>query len=105
MAVNGLQGNFQAQPRVFGHSASLLSGSATQITGTEERGCCLFIGTGGDIEVILEGNTTSVTFKNVPLCSRWWRCTSNILKYVVRNWLSSSYERRQSWRAYTWAIW
>ena len=66
MAVNGLQGNFQAQPRVFGHSAALLSGSATQITGTEERGCCLFIGTGGDIEVILEGNTTSVTFKNVP---------------------------------------
>lgn len=66
MAVNGLQGNFQAQPRVFGHSAVLLSGSATQIAGTEERGCCLFIGTGGDIEVILEGDTTSVTFKNVP---------------------------------------
>lgn len=72
MAVNGLQGNFQAQPRVFGHSAVLLSGSTTQIAGTEERGCCLYVGTGGDIEVILEGNTTGtitqrkVTFKNVP---------------------------------------
>ena len=66
MAVEGLQGNFQAQPRVFGHSAVALTGSATRIANTEERGCCLYIGTGGDIEVILEGNTTSVTFKNVP---------------------------------------
>ena len=66
MAVNGLQGNFQAQPRVFGHSAVLLSGSAAQIAGTEDRGCCLYVGTGGDIVVILEGNTAQVTFKNVP---------------------------------------
>jgi len=66
MAINGLQGNFQAQPRVFGHSAVLLSGSAAQIAGTEDRGCCLYVGTGGDIVVILEGNTTQVTFKNVP---------------------------------------
>jgi hypothetical protein len=66
MAVDGLQGNFQAQPRVFGHSAVALTGSAARIANTEGRGCCLYIGTGGDIEVILEGNTTSVTFKNVP---------------------------------------
>lgn len=74
MAVKGLSGNFQAQPRVFGHSAVALGpgGSNTQIAGTEERGCCLYVGTGGDIDVILEGNATGtiaqrkVTFKNVP---------------------------------------
>lgn len=64
--MRGLEGNFQAQPRVFGHDAILLSGaSATQITNTEDRGCCLYIGTGGDITVTMEGGN-SVTFKNVP---------------------------------------
>ena len=65
--MRGVQGNFMAQPRVFGHSAvALAGGSATQIAGTEERGCCLYIGVGGDIQVKLEGSDTTVTFKNVP---------------------------------------
>ena len=42
--MRGLEGNFQAQPRVFGHDAVLLAGaSATQITNTSERGCCLYL--------------------------------------------------------------
>ena len=64
--MRGLEGNFQAQPRVFGHDAVLLAGaSATQISDTSERGCCLYIGTGGNITVTMEGGNT-VTFNNVP---------------------------------------
>jgi hypothetical protein len=67
MAIAGLQGNEMAQPRVFAHDAvSLGTGSATQIAGTESRGCCLYVGTGGNIEVIMEGSSTSITFANVP---------------------------------------
>lgn len=66
MAIAGLQGNEMAQPRVFAHDAVAISGSATQITGTEDRGCCLYVGTGGNIEVKMEGSSTSVTFQNVP---------------------------------------
>ena len=51
MAIAGLQGNEMAQPRVFAHDAVAISGSATQIAGTEDRGCCLYVGTGGSIVV------------------------------------------------------
>jgi hypothetical protein len=63
--MRGLEGNFQAQPRVFGHDALAISASATQIANTEDRGVCLYIGTGGNVTVIMEGGT-EVTFNNVP---------------------------------------
>ncbi len=65
--MRGLEGNFQAQPRVFGHDAVAITADAgNDIANTSERGCCLYIGTGGDIQVIMEGGTSAVTFKNVP---------------------------------------
>ena len=66
MAIKGLVGNEMAQPRVFAHDAVAISGSTTQITGTESRGCCLYVGTGGNIVVRMEGSSTDVTFTNVP---------------------------------------
>jgi len=66
MAIKGLAGNEMAQPRVFAHDAVAISGSATQIAGTENRGCCLYVGTGGSIVVRMEGSSTDVTFTNVP---------------------------------------
>ena len=44
MAIAGLAGNEMAQPRVFAHDAVAITGSSTQIAGTENRGCCLYIG-------------------------------------------------------------
>ena len=66
MAIKGLAGNEMNQPRVFAHDAVAISGSATQIAGTENRGCCLYVGTGGSIVVRMEGSSTDVTFTNVP---------------------------------------
>ena len=66
MAIAGLSGNEMAQPRVFAHDAVAISGSTTQIAGTENRGCCLYVGTGGNIVVRMEGSSTDVTFTNVP---------------------------------------
>ena len=66
MSISGLQGNEMAQPRVFAHDAVAISGSTTQIAGTESRGCCLYVGTGGSIVVRMEGSSTDVTFTNVP---------------------------------------
>ena len=66
MAIKGLAGNEMAQPRVFAHDAVAISGSATQIAGTENRGCCLYVGTGGSIVVRMESSSTDVTFTNVP---------------------------------------
>ena len=66
MAIAGLAGNEMAQPRVFAHDAVAITGSGTQIAGTESRGCCLYIGTGGPIVVRMEGSSTNVTFTNVP---------------------------------------
>ena len=64
--MRGLQGNFQAQPRVFAHDAVVVTKSDTvDIPNTSERGCCLYIGDSGDVKVKMEGGT-EVTFKNVP---------------------------------------
>ena len=62
MAIKGLAGNEMAQPRVFAHDAVAISGSNTQIAGTESRGCCLYVGTGGSIVVRMEGSSSDVTF-------------------------------------------
>jgi len=63
--MKGVQGNFSAQERVFGHDALAVSASATQIAGTEDRGVCLYIGTGGNVTVKMESGS-EVTFHNVP---------------------------------------
>ncbi len=63
--MRGLEGNFQAQPRVFAHDAIGLTPGATQIANTTERGCCLYVGVAMSvIQVIMEGGTT-VNFKGV----------------------------------------
>jgi len=62
----GVQGNFAAQVRVFAHDAvSLNPLNNNQISGTSDRGVCLYIGGAGDVEVKMEGSSTSVVFKNV----------------------------------------
>ena len=67
--MKGVQGNFSAQARVFGHDAVNLSSAgwpkADQIAGTEDRGVCLYIGTGGNVTVKMESGS-EVTFYNVP---------------------------------------
>jgi len=63
--MRGLEGNMQAQPRVFAHDAIGLTPGATQIANTTERGCCLYVGVAMSvIQVIMEGGTT-VNFKGV----------------------------------------
>ena len=61
MAKRGLEGNMQAQPRVFAHDAVLVSKSDTvNIPNTETRGCCLYVGSGGSMKVTLESGNTVV---------------------------------------------
>jgi hypothetical protein len=67
--MKGVQGNFAAQVRILGHDAVPISASATQIADTEDRGVCLYIGTGGSVQVKMEGTmggASNVTFQNVP---------------------------------------
>ena len=65
MAIRGLEGNMQAQPRVFAHDAVLVTKSDTvDIPNTSERGCCLYVGVTGDYSVVMEGDG-EVTFKGV----------------------------------------
>ena len=65
MAKRGLEGNMQAQPRVFAHDAVLVSHSDTvNIPNTEDRGCCLYVGNGGNMKVTLESGST-VTFTGI----------------------------------------
>lgn len=66
MAIRGLEGNQNAQPRVFAHDALDLQSSvgATQIPNTETIGCALYVGVNNDITVTLEGGST-VLFKGV----------------------------------------
>ena len=52
--MRGIEGNFMAQPRVFAHSAVPVD-IGSPIAGTEERGCALYIGTGGTLVVEMEG--------------------------------------------------
>lgn len=81
MAIKGLAGNEMAQPRVFAHDAvNLGTGSTTQIAGTESRGCCLYVGTGGNIVVRMEGSSTNVTFANVP--------DGTFMPILVTHWIS-----------------
>lgn len=53
--MKGIEGNFMSQPRVFAHSAVPVSATPARIPGTEERGCALYVGTGGTLVVKMEG--------------------------------------------------
>ena len=71
MAVKGLAGNFQAQPRVFAHdavglTAAQINSGTYVIPGTESRGVCLYVGKAMDsITVIMESGSTPVKFKGI----------------------------------------
>ena len=63
MAIKGLAGNEMAQPRVFAHDAVSISADAAQISGTEDRGVCLYIGgagTNGTAVVKMESGNIAV---------------------------------------------
>ena len=84
--IEGLQGNMQAEPRVFAHHAKVIdisnlnnsSDSVGVLNFTSppqplpkgdsitklKRGACLYVGTGGNIKVRMESKT-DVTFYNV----------------------------------------
>ena len=64
MAAGGIQGNQMKEARVFGHHAIEIVESATQITGTTERGCCLYVGEAGVVTVTMESGA-SVQFRGV----------------------------------------
>ncbi len=64
--MRGLEGNFQAQPRVFAHDAvSVTKSDTVNIPNTTERGCCLYIGDSGDVKVKMESGADAIS-KNVP---------------------------------------
>ena len=69
MAIRGLEGNQNAEPRVFAHDALDLKPSnytlTNRIPNTETIGVALYIGVGMDITVKLEGSSTPVLFKGV----------------------------------------
>ena len=67
MAIRGLEGNQNAQPRVFAHDALDLQPSytlGTRIPNTDTIGCALYVGVNNDITVTMEGGAT-VQFKGV----------------------------------------
>ena len=69
MAIRGLSGNQNAQPRVFAHDALDLKPAnytlGNRITGTDTIGVALYIGVAMDITLKLEGSSTEVLFKGV----------------------------------------
>ncbi len=67
MAIRGLEGNQNAQPRVFAHDALDLENlvGPTQLPNTDNIGVCLYVGVANDITVKMEGSSTPVVFKNV----------------------------------------
>ena len=64
--IRGLEGNQNAQPRVFAHDALDLQNlvGATQLPNTTNIGVCLYVGVSNDITVKMEGGST-VQFKGV----------------------------------------
>ena len=68
--MRGLEGNMQAQPRVFAHDAVALTAAditaGNTIANTSERGCCLYVGVAmTDITVTMESGSTGVVFRGV----------------------------------------
>ena len=69
MAIRGLEGTQNAEPRVFAHDALDLKPAnytlGNRIANTEVIGCALYIGVAMDITLKLEGSSTEVLFKGV----------------------------------------
>ena len=75
MAIRGLEGNQNAQPRVFAHDAADLGKTVAEggigytlgdrIPNTDNIGVALYIGVGMDITVTLEGGSIPVLFKGI----------------------------------------
>ncbi len=69
MAIRGLEGNQNAQPRVFAHDALDLKPAnyteGDRIPNTDTIGVALYIGVAMDITLKLEGSSTEVLFKGV----------------------------------------
>ena len=69
MAIRGLEGKQNAQPRVFAHDALDLKPAnytlGNRIPHTNTIGAALYIGVAMDITLKLEGNSTAVLFKGV----------------------------------------
>ena len=69
MAIRGLEGTQNAEPRVFAHDALDLKPAnytlGNRIANTDTIGCALYIGVGMDITVTMEGGSTPVLFKGV----------------------------------------
>ena len=64
--MRGLEGNMQAQPRVFAHDAVAISAASnTAIAGTSERGCCLYVGVAMTSITVTMESGNSATFKGV----------------------------------------
>ena len=65
--IRGLEGNQNAQPRVFAHSALDLQNlvGAAHLPNTTNIGVCLYVGVANDITVKMEGSSTEVLFKGV----------------------------------------
>tara|TARA_A100001391_G_scaffold198002_1_gene179070 strand:- start:114 stop:395 length:282 start_codon:yes stop_codon:yes gene_type:complete len=66
--MRGLEGNFQAQPRVFAHDAvDITPDDSANIPNTTERGCCIYVGDtsgGSAIKVTMESGN-DITFEGV----------------------------------------
>ena len=67
--MRGLEGNMQAQPRVFAHDAVALTAAditaGNTIANTSERGCCLYVGVAMDLITVTMESANSATFKGV----------------------------------------
>ena len=86
MAIRGLEGNMQAQPRVFAHDATNASPSGVAvgaIADTETRGCCIYIGRPMDITVALEGSTGNVIFKGLAAGSFLPILATSVISYTL----------------------
>jgi|GEM_PF-6293014 len=84
----GVEGNFQAQPRVFAHDAkNVTPDDSNDLANTEQRGACIYVGnvTGGsELQVTMEGGTT-VIFKGIAagtfmpiLVTRVWATNTTV---------------------------
>ena len=83
--MRGLEGNFQAQPRVFAHDAVELTAAditaGNTIANTSERGCCLYVGNSGAVEVTMESGNNAL-FNGVA--------TGSFLPILVKNFVLTS---------------
>lgn len=67
--MRGLEGNMQAQPRVFAHDAVALTAAdiaaGNTIANTSERGCCLYVGVAMSTITVTMESGTSTSFKGI----------------------------------------